>query len=151
MDKFTFVWVDRERRYFISNASSLKPGMPYARYRLIQVDDSPNADPVCVEFEINQPRVAERYYSRNTKIDESNLMRQYYFQLERKIQNKDWSIRVNTSILGMNDVDTYYLGKACNWCDDRNPAEFYYNLAEKMIDNRWTERMTRRNQAGKPI
>ena len=26
------------------------------------------------------------------------------FQLERKLQTNDWSIRVNTSILGMNDV-----------------------------------------------
>ena len=69
--------------------------MPYARDRLRQVDDSPNADPVRVEFQINQPRVAERYYSNNWKIDESNLTRQDDFQLERKIQNKDWSIRVN--------------------------------------------------------
>ena len=51
----------------------------------------------------------------------------------------------------MNDVDTYYLGKACKWWDDRNPTEFYYNLAEEMIDNQWTERITRRNQAVQPI
>ena len=51
----------------------------------------------------------------------------------------------------MNDVDTYYLGKACKWWDYRNPAEFYYNLAEEIIDNWWTERTTRRNQAGQPI
>ena len=65
LDKFAFVWVDRDWRYFISNKPSLKPVMPYARDRLIQVDDSPNADPVRVEFEINQPRVAEKYYSSN--------------------------------------------------------------------------------------
>ena len=59
MDKFVLVWVDREQRYFISNTSSLKPGMSYANYRLRQVYDTPNADPVCVEFEINQPRVDE--------------------------------------------------------------------------------------------
>ena len=151
LNKFTFVWVDRDRRYFISNASSLKPGMPYARDRLRQVDDSPNADPVCVKFEINQPRVAERYYSINTKIDESNRTRQDDFQLDRKLHSKDWSIRVNTSTLGMNDVDTYYLGKDCKWWDGRNPEEFYYNLAEDVIENRWTERRTRRNQAGQPI
>ena len=113
LDKFAFVWVDRDRRYFISNTSSLKPGMPYARDKLRQVNDSPNADPVRVEFDINQPRVAERYYSRNLMIDESNRTRQYDFQLERNLQAKDWSIRVNNSILGMNDVDTYYLRKAC--------------------------------------
>ena len=39
----------------------------------------------------------------------------------------------------MNGVVTYYLGKACKWWDDTNPTEFYYNLAEEMIDNQWTE------------
>ena len=43
----------------ISNSSSLKPVIPYARDRLRQVDDSPNAYPVRVKYEINQPRVAE--------------------------------------------------------------------------------------------
>ena len=65
LDKFALVWVNRYRRYFISNTSYLKPGIPYERDRLIQVDDSPKTDPVCVEFEINQPRVTDRYYSRN--------------------------------------------------------------------------------------
>ena len=51
----------------------------------------------------------------------------------------------------MNDVDTYYLGKACKWWDDRNPAEFYYILLDDMVDNRWAEISTRRNQSGQPI
>ena len=100
----------------------MKPGLPYARDRLRQVDDSPNVDPVCVEFDINQKRVAERYYSIHTNIDESNSTRQDDFQLERKLQTKDWSIKVNTSILGMDDVDNYYIGKSCEWWDDRNAA-----------------------------
>ena len=48
LDKFVFVWFDKDRRNFISNTSSLKPGMSYARYRLIHVDDIPNADPIRV-------------------------------------------------------------------------------------------------------
>ena len=28
LDKFAFVWVDRDLRYLISNTPSLKPGMP---------------------------------------------------------------------------------------------------------------------------
>ena len=94
LDKFALVWVDKDRRYFISNTSSLKPGIPYARERLIHMDDSTNADPVPVEFEINQPRVAERYYSNNLNIGESNRMRQDDFQLEEKLQTKDWSIKL---------------------------------------------------------
>ena len=51
----------------------------------------------------------------------------------------------------MNDVDTYYLGKACKWWYERNPAYFYYNLAGGIIENRWNEIRTRRNKAGQPI
>ena len=70
--------------------------MPYEKDRLRQVDDSPNADSVRFDFEINQPRIAEIYYSINSKIDERNCTRQDDFQLERKIQTKDWISRVNT-------------------------------------------------------
>ena len=70
------------------------------------MDGSPNAGPAHVDFEINQPRVDERYYSINSKIDESNRTSQDDLQLERKLQTKCWSIIFNTSILGMNDVDT---------------------------------------------
>ena len=115
LEKYAFVWVDKDRRYFISNTSLSKPGITYVMYRIRQVDNIYNADPVRVEFDINQPRVSERYYSRNLNIDERNLTRQDDLKLERKIHNKDWSIRVNNSILGMYDVDTYYLGKACEW------------------------------------
>ena len=101
LDKFAFVWVDRDWGYFIYDTPSLNPGVPYAMDRLIHVNDSPNADQLRVEFDINQPRVDERYYSINTKIDESNRTRQDDFQLERKLQTNDWSIRVNASILGM--------------------------------------------------
>ena len=71
MYKLAFVWVDRDRRYFISKTSSLKAGILYATDRLRQVDDIPNIDTVRVESEINQPKVAERYYSSNSNIDES--------------------------------------------------------------------------------
>ena len=70
--------------------------MPYTRDRLRQVDDIPNADPVHVEFDINQPKVYEGYYSINLNIEEINLTRQDDIQLERNLQTKDWSIIVNT-------------------------------------------------------
>ena len=87
--------------------------------------DSPNSDPVRVDFDINQPRFAERYYSRNSKIYERNRMRQDDFQLERNIQTKDWVIIVNTSNLGMNNFDTYYIGRSCNWWYDSKTEELY--------------------------
>ena len=51
--------------------------------------DSTNAYLVRVEFEINKPRVAEEYYSSNSKIDENKRTRQDDLQLKRKLQNKD--------------------------------------------------------------
>ena len=73
----------------VSNTSSLKPGMSNSMDRLIQVDYSPNADPVRFEFEINQLRVDEIYYSRNLEIDESNCTRQddlqFYFIIPKII------------------------------------------------------------------
>ena len=87
--KLAFVWVDRGQRCFIYNTSSLKPSMPYARYRLIQVDYCPNTYPFCVDFDINQPKVDEIYYSSYSNINESNRRSQDDFQLERKLQSKD--------------------------------------------------------------
>ena len=125
LEKFAFVWVDRDWRYFILDSSSLKPGMPYSRDRIRQLGGIPNSNTFCFEFEINQPRMAEIYYSRNPKIDESNHTRQDDFRLERKLQTKDCIIRVNTSIIGTNYVDTYYFCRACEWWYDRNPVELY--------------------------
>ena len=93
LDKFAFVWVDRYKGYFISNASSLKPGIIYSRDSLRQVGDITNANPFHVEFETNHPRGTERYHSINLNIDESSRMRQDDLQLERKLQTNDCSIR----------------------------------------------------------
>ena len=106
LDKSALTWVEMDRRYFIYNTSSLKPGLPYTKDRLRQVDDSPNENQFCVEFDINQTRVDERYNSKKLKIRESSRTRQDDFQLERKLQTKYWSIKVNSSILGMDDVNT---------------------------------------------
>ena len=43
--------------------------------------------------------MAKIYYSRNSKIDESNLTRQDDLQLDMNLQTKYWSIKVNTSSL----------------------------------------------------
>ena len=51
----------------------------------------------------------------------------------------------------MNDVDTEYIGKSCEWWDYRKHEEFYYNIVEEMIGNRWIERRTQRNQVEQPI
>ena len=78
-------------------------------------------------------------------------MTQDDFQLEWKVHTKYWSIKVDTKILGMDYVDTYYIGKACEWGYDRNTSYFYCNITEEMIDNGQTERRTLINQARQPI
>ena len=49
-----FVWVDRERRYFISNCSSLSQGNPFIRVSRRQVDNiQSNIEPDRVEISIS--------------------------------------------------------------------------------------------------
>jgi hypothetical protein len=71
-----FVWMDRDRRYFIASRSSLEPGLIYSRARWRQVDLSENADPERVELEIPQPKAAEAYYRTCSSIDRHNRSRQ---------------------------------------------------------------------------
>ena len=69
-----FVWMDRERRYFISSAGSLEDGTPYIRNRWRQVNQTPNAAPEQVTFSIKQPKIAELYYSTCAAIDKHNRL-----------------------------------------------------------------------------
>jgi hypothetical protein len=43
-DVLAFCWVDTNRRYFVTTASSIAPAIPISRSRLRQVDLAPNAD-----------------------------------------------------------------------------------------------------------
>ena len=132
-----FVWMDRDRRYFISNTSSLDEGRPYHRQRWRQVDPAPNAEPERVDLVVPQPKAAEIYYDTCGKIDQHNRHRQDVLQLERKLETKWWWMRVGLSILGIVLVDTWL---AASQCMDgvefaETQAEFYTWLAEEMIDN----------------
>ena len=55
--------MDRERRYFISSASSLQEGEPYPRKRWRQVSEEDNAEPENVELTIPQPKATKIYYA----------------------------------------------------------------------------------------
>ena len=67
-----FVWMDRERRYFISTAGMLEAGTPYTRCHWQQVDPTPDAPPQRVELTIQRPKIAETYYSTCAAIDRHN-------------------------------------------------------------------------------
>ncbi len=138
-----FVWVDRERRYFIASAGSLAEGEPYHRNRWRQVSEEPNAAPEMVELTVPQPRAAELYYKTCAKIDQHNRDRQATLGIERKLVTNDWSLRVNLSIFAMIVVDTWrvYSGLTTDTELGSNigetQKEFYGRLATELIDNRY--------------
>ena len=104
-----FVWVDRERRYFICNGGNLDPTTPVFRSRWRQVDDTPNAEPEHVALEIPQPKATHVYYSVCGKIDQSNRTRQDNLDIKKILGTHRWDKRVNLSIFGIELVDTYYV------------------------------------------
>jgi hypothetical protein len=137
-----FVWMDRERRYFISSAGSLEDGTPYIRNRWRQVNQTPNAAPEQVTFSIKQPKIAEFYYSTCAAIDKHNRLRQDDFRIEKKVETKDWSMRVNLTIFSMIVVDTWLVFSAFKNVPtvEYNQKEFYSALAEELIDNSYGNR-----------
>ena len=144
----SFVWVDRERRYFISNCSSLLPGLPYSRTRWRQVDDlTTGIEPDRLDVTIPQPKCAEIYYEACAMIDRHNRSRQDNLQIERKYVTLKWDMRVNLTILSIIIVDSYYLKKGIlnDACDDTE-NDFYTLLAEEMIENRLDEGIRTRHR-----
>jgi hypothetical protein len=142
-----FVWMDRDRRYFIATRSTLEQGEYYARMRWRQVDQTVNADAERVDLEVPQPLAAEVYYRACASVDRHNRSRQDDLMLERKLETKDWSVRVNLSLFGMCVIDAYYVAKGCRICDE-TPARFFEALAEELIDNNYGPGMGTRGQRG---
>jgi hypothetical protein len=129
-----FIWVDRDRRYFIASASSLEVGLPHVRDRWRQVDMTPNADAERVVVTVRQPKACEKYYSACGKIDGHNRHRQATLMLENKLPVHDWSKRVNMTFFGMTVVDSWLAFTACTQsCETQK--EFYTLLSEELIDN----------------
>lgn len=137
----SFVYMDRERRYFIATGSSLDEGTPISRKRWRQVDLSDNADPERLLLTIPQPKAAATYYNVCGRVDQHNRDRQDTLMIERKLKTHDWSQRVNLSIFAMILVDTFRLYSKMTYPpDEEAPGEvqktFYTHLATEMIDNR---------------
>ena len=150
-DLHAFVWMDRDRRYFISSAYNMNLGDPCVRRRWRQIDDvSTNADPSRMELSIDQPIICEKYYSACGKIDSHNRCRQDDMNLEKKIETNDWSKRFNMSIFGMTVVDAWLMFKACVPDSNESQKEFYKLLAEEMIDNKLDEVVTRNRATRRP-
>ena len=142
----SFVWVDRDRRYFISTCSSLEEGTTICRTRWTQTDKSVNAEPVRQERNIAQPKAAEMFYKAAGKIDQHNRHRQDSLRLERKLQTTDWSKRVNITIFGMIVIDAFLLMKGCqSFSVLFDPKLFIEQLALELVDNDYDRRTLRRS------
>ena len=138
VDMMSFVWMDRDRHYFISSASSLELGRPFVRRRWRQIVEDNETAPENVELTVPQPKACETYYETCGMIDRHNRSRQDDLQLERKLGTMDWSMRVNMSIFGMIVVDSWLVDKAAT--NSKEDQKAYYNaLAEELIDNRYDE------------
>jgi len=88
------LWVDRERRYFISNTEGVSSGEPQYRRRRRQAEDDPFAESTKKEIEIPQPKMIETYYSVASKIDQHNKQCQNHLELECYVCTYQWWKRV---------------------------------------------------------
>ena len=142
---YAFVWVDRDRRFFITNTLSLAAGRPYTRRRMRQVQPvETDLPPEDVELTIAQPLASEVYYGVCGKIDQHNRRRHDDLQFEKKIEVKSWDKRVNLSILAIIVVDAFFVYTAlvCN----ESEKDFWNYLAEELIDNSYDVVNPRRRQ-----
>lgn len=139
-DLLAFAWVDRDQRYFISTCSNLREAEPIFRERWRQVEEvSSQEDPEHVTMEIPLPSAAKLYYDNCGRIDQHNRKRQDDLRLEKKLGTRDWSKRVNLSIMGMITVDAYlaYIGCTQPAAEQDNREtfnEFIHKLADEMIE-----------------
>jgi hypothetical protein len=135
-----FVWVDRERRYFITNTSSLQPGTVIERQRWRQLDVIKDGAARTTTF-TEQPKCVELYYSSCAMIDRHNCCWQDTLRIEKKLGTLEWDRWVNLSILSMCIVDAWLTWKLLHNATRHQTTEFkdqqtfYSLLAEEMIDN----------------
>lgn len=121
-----FVWVDRNRRCFISSGFSLIPGEEISRRRWRQIDKvTPNAEPELTDVIIAQPEAAEVYYKSCAKIDQHNRRRQADLKLEKKLKVMNWDARVNQSLFGVTVVDAFNLKRGCEGGDPKPPSQSF--------------------------
>ena len=83
--------VDRDRRYFITTASTSVPSSIHKRERWRQTADG--AKPHYTYF--NRLKAIKMYYQTCSKVDQHNRWRQDDVNIEKKLQTQSWAIRVN--------------------------------------------------------
>ena len=125
------LWIDRERRYFVSTASSTNLGINCRRVRWKQTESG-----VCrSEIEFTTSKVVQLYYLICSKIDQHNHCRQEDLDIEKKIKTKSWSFSVNSMLLSMVIVDSWLIYREFHGNKTHySQNDFYEDLAIELID-----------------
>lgn len=138
------LWVDRERRYFVTTTGTTIQGSTIYRERWRRVGNESRR--TITETQI--PSVVETYYTAASQIDRHNRCRQDDLKLEKKFRVKEWSQRVNTSLFAICVVDAWLLYKGNRGTrGTMSPCDFYSRLAEELVDNTYMVPGTRSTTA----
>jgi hypothetical protein len=78
----------------------------------------------------------ELYYAACEMIDLHNCCQQDDLQLENNLGTLDWSMQVNTTLLGMCVVDTWYAYSQCTSTKEKQ-KDFYSLLTKELIVNKY--------------
>ena len=131
-DKSAGLWLDRNRRTFVTTAGNMPEPFLQTRTRWRQVGDE--ACPV--EINVAMPRPVFEYFEVAGVIDQHNRVRQDSLNLEKSIEVKEWSFRLNSTLLGMVRTDAWHLYKfGRRGRRMMSPHTFSCQLATALIDN----------------
>lgn len=85
-DLLSYVWLDRQRRFFIATSHGVSYGTSYMRKQWRQVSEVElDEAPERVELEVPQPKATEVYYNTCGGIDQHNRCEQDDLNLEKKL------------------------------------------------------------------
>ena len=136
------MWVDRDRRYFISLVGTTSEGTPIYQERWRASHDFMRKEEISIQI----PSVCENYYENCSQIDRHKRSRQDDLGLEKKFEVKEWSMRVNTSLLAICIVDAWKLyAGAKGDASKMSPNPFFCELADQLIENKY-DRMSLRQR-----
>lgn len=131
-DMLAVTWVDQNRRYFVLTVGKTTPSDEQVRIHWRKRDRVLEQESQVVTI----PSLMNDYYSCAGMIDRHNRVRQDDLALEKSFEVKEWSMRVNSSLLGMFVTDTYLLYRGgFGSAPRKHGLDFFYALAEKLIDN----------------
>lgn len=91
-----------------------------------------------IAFKLTMPQIIRDYFTIFDKIDIHNRVGQDRLDLEKTIEVKEWSFRLNSTILGMILVDSWYLFKhGIGHKNERqlSPHRFWCKIGTEMLQN----------------